>query len=181
MTAHPGSRGGPVTLGHVSRPNGLSGAVVVHVDPSMLGVLRRGLDLELRPKSGDVLRTRVHSAAPVRGGVRLTLDAVGDRNTAETLVGAVVVVDRQDLGLAAEGEFLESDLVGLEVVAQDGAHLGRLVEVIATGANDVYVVGAGDGREILVPAVAHAVLSVDLAAGRITVDAAALEYAEAPK
>jgi len=164
-----------VTLGHVTRPNGLSGAVVVHIDPSMLSALGPGLEVELVRQGGQSLRSRIRSAAPIRGGARLTLDEVRDRSAAEALVGAALVVSREQLGLA-EGEYLESELLGLEVVTRDGKQLGRLVEVIATGANDVYVVQAEDGAEILVPAVAHAVIAVDLEAGRMTVDASALEY-----
>lgn len=165
-----------VNLGYVSRPNGLLGAVVVHCDPSMSSVLARGLAVELVPRKGSPLRTRVRSAAPVRGGVRVTFDDVRDRNHAEALVGATVHVERDSLGPFEEGEYLDSDLIGLAVATRDGAALGRLVEVIATGANDVYVVRSDVGAEILIPAVAHAVLEVDLAAGTMTVAGEALEY-----
>ncbi|MFN2425127.1 MAG: ribosome maturation factor RimM [Candidatus Binatia bacterium] len=172
-----------VNLGYVSRPNGLQGAVVIHSDPSMMTVLAKGLEIELKPRQGATFRTRILSAAPVRAGVRVTLEGVRDRNRAEALVGATVHVERESLGPFGEGEYLDTDLIDLEVVTRDGAVLGRLVEVIATGANDVYVVRAGDGAEILVPAVAHAVLDVDLAARRVTVVGEALEYSApaAPK
>ena len=165
-----------VNLGYVSRPNGLLGAVVIHSDPSVIGVLAKGLEVELVPRQGAPLRTRIRSAAPVRGGVRVTFDDVKDRNRAEALVGATVHVERESLGPFRDGEYLDTDLIGIEVVTREGATLGRLVEVIATGANDVYAVRADDGAEILIPAVAHAVLHVDLATRRMTVAAEALEY-----
>lgn len=174
----PSGPGSTVNLGYVARPNGLGGAVVVHVDPSMAGILRRGLDVELLARDGRRVATTVRSAAPIRGGVRLTLEAVGDRNASEALVGATVLVDRERLGLA-DDEWLDSDLVGLDVVTTEGRALGRVAEVIATGANDVVVVRAEGGAEILVPAVAHAIAGVDLAAGRMTVEGSALEYGEA--
>lgn len=168
-----------MTIGHVSRPNGLRGAVVLQIDRSMTEVLSGGLEVDLVPRSGPPLRTRVRSAAPVRGGVRVTFDGVGDRNASEALVGATVLVDRASLGLA-DDEYLDVDLVGLDVVASGGEEdanvIGRLVEVVATGANDVYVVRTPDGREVLVPAVEHAVLEIDLESRRMTVAAEALEY-----
>jgi 16S rRNA processing protein RimM len=176
VTLRPHSeRPAAVTLGHVSRPNGLQGAVVLHIDPSMTGVVVRGLEVELAPRSDQPRRSRVLSAAPVRGGLRVTLEGVSDRNASEALVGATVSVERDALGFG-EDEFLESDLVGLEVAGADGAVIGRVAEVIATGANDIYVVRTTDGGEVLVPAVGHAVLGIDLEAGRMTVDASALEY-----
>ncbi|HXC50585.1 MAG TPA: ribosome maturation factor RimM [Candidatus Limnocylindrales bacterium] len=171
----------PVTLGYVSRPNGLQGAVVVHSDPSMTGMFAKGLEVELRPRSGTVLRTTVRSASHVKDGVRVTFDRVADRDAAEALVGATIVVERNALGEMREGEYLDTDLVGLEVRAHDNRALGRLVEVIATGANDVYVVAAADGSEILIPATANAEIEVDLAAGRMTVAAEALEYGAPPQ
>ena len=168
-----------VPLGYVSRPNGLLGAVVVHSDPSMSSVFARGLEVELHPRQGEPLRTRVRSAAPIRGGLRLTFDDVRDRSHAEALVGATVRVERDRLGPFTDGQYLDSDLVGLEIVTRQGRRLGRIVEVIAPGANDVYMGRAEDGAEILVPAVAHAVLEVDLDAGRMTVAAEALEYGAA--
>jgi 16S rRNA processing protein RimM len=164
-----------VPAGVVSRPNGLTGALVVHTDPSLHDLFRPGLELELVPKAGKPLRTKVRSAAPVRGGLRLTLDGVRDRNQSEALVGATVLLNREQLALE-EGEVLETDILGCEVVDPQGQLLGRLVEVIPTGANDVYVVETPDGGEILVPAVAHAVLEVDVEAGRMTVEPSALEY-----
>lgn len=179
----PGGRPTPapaVTLGYVSRPNGLLGAVVIHTDPSMFDVLVKGLEVELHPRKGNALRTRIRSAAPVRGGMRVSFDRVTDRDQSEALVGATVHVEREQLGALKDGEYLDTDLVGLEVVAKDGTVIGRLVEVIATGANDVYVVVGADKSEIMVPAVAHAVVGVDLASGRMTVDGDALEYGAPP-
>lgn len=169
-----------VTLGYVSRPNGLSGAVVIHSDPSMTDVFARGLVLEFVPRQGANLRTKVRSAAPVRGGLRVTLEDVRDRNHAEALVGATVQVDRDSLGPLAEGEFFDHDLIGLQVVSHTGETLGELVEVIATGANDVYVARSESGGEVLIPAVAHAEIQIDLAARRMTVLGSALEYSPPP-
>lgn len=147
----------------------------------MTSTFVRGLEVELEPRGGGpAIRTRVRSVAPVRGGLRVSFDRVEDRNASEALVGATVFVDRSRLESLDEGEFLDSDLLGLEVVTGGGASLGRIREIIPTGANDVYAVEAADGSEILVPAVAHAILAVDLDAGRVTVAADALEYGQAP-
>ncbi|MGD9518656.1 MAG: ribosome maturation factor RimM, partial [Armatimonadota bacterium] len=54
---------------------------------------------------------------------------------------------------------------GLEVVTIVGRNLGRVEEILPTGAIDVYVVG-----EYLIPAVKQVVVNVDLEAGRITID-----------
>jgi 16S rRNA processing protein RimM len=43
-----------------------------------------------------------------------------------------------------------------------GASLGKVTEIIQTGANDVYVVANEAGHEILLPAIAEVILDVDL-------------------
>jgi 16S rRNA processing protein RimM len=50
-----------------------------------------------------------------------------------------------------------------------GEFLGRVREVLATGANDVYVIHGPKG-EILLPAIEEVVREVDLEAGRLTVE-----------
>ena len=58
-----------------------------------------------------------------------------------------------------------ADLIGLNVVLEDGSEYGRLVDVMETGANDVYVVERHDGREILVPAIKQCILDTDIEKG----------------
>ena len=48
---------------------------------------------------------------------------------------------------------------------ESGAVLGRLEDVIETGANDVYQIRMEDGRELLLPAIRQCVLSVDVQSG----------------
>ena len=47
--------------------------------------------------------------------------------------------------------------------------MGKLREIIATGANDVFVVREGTGAEVLVPAIQETIVDVDIEAKRITV------------
>ncbi|HYB98257.1 MAG TPA: ribosome maturation factor RimM [Candidatus Limnocylindrales bacterium] len=163
-----------VTIGTIARPHGLSGAVVAHIDPTMTDELRRGLRLELRHGQQST-QARVRSFAPARSGVRLVLDALGDRDAAEAAVGAALLVARSDLRGVGNQVYLDSDILGCHVFTRDGVPLGAVAEILTTGANDVYVV-QGAGGEILVPAIARAVVAVDVAERRITVEADALEY-----
>ena len=94
---------------------------------------------------------------------------IDDRDAAAALVGRELSVDRAALPETGGDEYYWADLIGLEVRNRDGAVLGRVEKLLATGANDVLVV-RGD-RERLVPFVqGQFVLDVDLDGGRITVD-----------
>ena len=56
------------------------------------------------------------------------------------------------------------------MIGVDGTSLGTVLEVLQTGANDVYVVGRGERRDLLVPALRDVVQGIDLDAGTMTVD-----------
>ena len=102
-------------------------------------------------------------------GIVATLPEIDDRDAAARFVGSEVWVRRSALPGAKQGEYYWADLEGLEVVTVEGAKLGRVSHLVATGANDVLVV-AGD-RERLIPFVLDDyVKQVDFESGRITVD-----------
>jgi 16S rRNA processing protein RimM len=72
----------------------------------------------------------------------------------------VPTMDRPEL---PEGEFYHHQLIGLNVVTDQGSELGTITDILETGANDVYVVCDADGNEILLPAIPSVVLEVRLA------------------
>lgn len=111
-----------------------------------------------------VLEAKVHGQT-----LLAQLDGVDDRNAAEALQGHEVAVARAELPAAEEGEYYWDDLVGLEVVNLAGESLGRVAEMLETGAHDIMKVVAGD-KERLIPFTAPIVGKVDVAAGRVEVD-----------
>jgi 16S rRNA processing protein RimM len=164
-------------LGDVVRPSGLQGSVVVRTDLSARAAFRAGLQVTLLAGTAVRADTTITDVRPHRAGVLLALEAIGDREGAQAVVGCKVVADRSDLPSPAATEFYAHDLIGASVVGLEGEPLGTLVEILATGANDVWIV-SGDLGEWLIPAVAHAVVAVDSAANRITVDPSAATRSE---
>lgn len=78
-------------------------------------------------------------------------------------------VSREDAVPLEEDEYFIADLVGMTVETEEGEDLGTLEDVIVTGANDVYAVRTGEGKEILIPAIRQCILSVDTENGRMRV------------
>jgi 16S rRNA processing protein RimM len=119
----------------------------------------------------DPREFRVSESAPhTRGTMRLMLEGIIDLNLAEPLIGKNVFVDEADLPAPEENEFYYRDVIGCEVFLLDGTRLGIVEEIIATGANDVFVV-RGDGKEVLVPAIEDVVKEIDAASKRIVIEA----------
>ena len=161
-------------IGEITRPQGISGEMrVKHCtdDPN------RFFDLE------QVFIKRGESYAPIGiktlrvmpGGdvVIIRLDGVDDANAAEALRGTELYVDRAHaVQLPEDADFIV-DLIGLEAVDDEGANYGRIVDVLTSGPNAVYVI-RGPRGEVLVPALKSAVERVDLPGGRILFRAARL-------
>jgi len=102
-------------------------------------------------------------------GLSAKLQGVDDRDGAEALRGLQVAVPRSELPEAGEDEYYWSDLIGLSVVNQQGVVLGKVTELMETGANDVLVVEGEHGQR-LIPFVGQFVLNVNLAEASISVD-----------
>jgi 16S rRNA processing protein RimM len=102
--------------------------------------------------------------------MRLMLEGITDANLAEPLVGKSVFADENDLPPPGENEFYYRDVIGCEVFLTDGTRLGAIEDIIATGANDVFVV-RGAGKEVLVPVIEDVVKEIDAASKRVVIEA----------
>lgn len=98
----------------------------------------------------------------------LELEGVEDIDTANALVGCRVLVPSDKLEKLPEGEYYWRDILGLDVVTEDGEILGRIEKIFPTGSNDVYVCTGGE-REILLPAIADVIRKIDIEDGRMVV------------
>ena len=108
-----------------------------------------------------------------RQGRRLVarLEGLDDPDQAMALTGKTFTIPRSKLPEPAKGEFYWSDLVGLQVVNQQGHEYGKITGLIETGANDVLEVRSESGDTVLLPfVIGQYVIDVDLAAGRMLVD-----------
>ena len=109
----------------------------------------------------QVLNARVH-----KGSVIAQLEGVNDVNTAMLLNNKVVHIRREDANLP-EGAFFLADIIGLDVVDEQGVKLGTLKDILSPSRQQVYVV-EGE-REILIPAVPEFVLETNVDGGYIKV------------
>jgi 16S rRNA processing protein RimM len=87
----------------------------------------------------------------------------------EKYKGKDLWIRREQAVKLEEGEYFIADLIGLAVKAEDGQSLGRLKDVLKTGANDVYVVEMDSGKELLIPVIPDCIIKVDLDSGEVIV------------
>jgi 16S rRNA processing protein RimM len=81
------------------------------------------------------------------------------------LVGQSVFVPSKRL---PDGEYYWKDVIGLDIVTEDGRRLGYVKTILPTGSNDVYVCN-GDEGEILIPALDDVIRKIDIGKGLMVV------------
>ena len=152
-------------VGEVLRPHGVRGELHMRVltdYPERLG------NLETLYFGPDHVPHRITGVRRHREAVLLRLEDVNDRDSAAHFRDMLVYVAREDAVPLEEGEYYLFQLSGLTVVTEEGRELGTMVDIIETGANDVYVVKGAQG-EVLLPAIPQVIREVDVEGGRIVV------------
>ena len=77
-----------------------------------------------------------------------------------SLSGYSIGIEQQYL---PENTYWIEDIIGCNVITIDNKTIGKIKDVIVTGANDVYVVNDDNENEILIPALKSIVKIVDIA------------------
>lgn len=93
-------------------------------------------------------------------GRLIALQGVDTPESAGRFRNQWVFVKTKDAPALPEGQYYQYQLIGLNVVDEEDRSLGKLTEIIETGANDVYVVTKESGGEILLPAIPSVILDL---------------------
>lgn len=150
-----------LVLGKAVKAWGLKGELKVQPYADSMAIAEGSSTVSLRGADGDLVEYAVERVRRAGPAWVLQLRGVQTIEQAERLVGCELVIPRSAAPTLPEGTYYQADLIGLRVVTEEGRALGRIVEILETGANDVYVVH-GEGLEWLLPATKEVVRKVDL-------------------
>lgn len=158
-----------LTVGRIGRAHGVKGEATIEVrtdDPDLRFAVGAQLLTEPEARGPLTIRSgRVHN-----GVLLLAFEGIDDRNAVETLRGTLLKaeVDLNDAN-ESDDDFHDLQLIGMDVVTDQGVRVGVVSEVIHLPAQDLLAVEREDASEVLVPFVREIVPTVDLAAKRITI------------
>ncbi len=152
-------------IGQIVNTHGLRGDVKVMPWCDDAGVFDELAYVLIDGEEFDIEKSRVH-----KNMVILKLSGIDDINVAEKYRNKILTVPREELGELPEGTFYICDLLGCEVETVDGRALGRIVDIIKTGSNDVYVVENDDKKQVLIPVIDEVVKSVDTEGKKIIIE-----------
>ena len=111
-----------------------------------------------------------HSGNPKHSGNQIILRFQGldSEDSVKELVGEELTVPETAVPSLPEGEYFHYQIVGLQVLTEEGENLGSVSEILETGSNDVYVT-SGDSGELLIPALADVIREIRLSDGVMVV------------
>ncbi len=148
-----------VPVGRVVKAHGLNGEVSVIPADGLLFVFEEGLRVWFVPPPADVREALVQHVRRGPKGPLVKFSGVDDIDAAHRLNGASIIAGSDDL--PAGWDEAADDPVGLVVTDTARGVLGEVVDVIVTGANDVWVVEGGPHGQVLLPVIDPVILSVD--------------------
>ena len=162
-----------VQVGFVFRPHGLAGEL--KIDPEHTDDPARFEELPAVFLGAQPHRVTRHAVASVRyqqtkrgTTVILGVEGIDDRDDAEAVAKFKVFATEEALELG-EDELFAHELVGWNVVADDGTTLGTVANLMEMPGQDMLVVRRPDDGEAMIPAVEDFIVDFDEEKERITV------------
>ncbi|KAF0822946.1 ribosome maturation factor RimM [Cytobacillus firmus] len=92
----------------------------------------------------------------------LTFEGYENINQIEKMKGGILKISEDQLGDLEEDEFYYHEIIGCTVETLDGEEVGKIKEILSPGANDVWVIKAKGGKEILIPYIEDVVKEVNV-------------------
>ena len=158
-----------VAIGRLLRPRGLKGELLIlpfSDRPDRFPSLRRAF---LPGEGGSAREVAITNCWPQKGRFVAKLAGIDSVEAAERLRGLELRIAEEDMQALPVGSYYHHQLKGLCVEDEAGSSLGRVDDILTTGAGADVLVVRGPRGESLIPLAADFVEQVDLAAGRIRV------------
>ena len=100
----------------------------------------------------------------------LLLDNYNTPEKAKTLKDKYLYIRPSQTPHPQNDTYYYYELIGLSVINVNQEYLGKISNILYTGANDVYVVTNDDNEDILIPAIKSVIIDVDIKSQQMTID-----------
>ncbi|UQZ89886.1 16S rRNA processing protein RimM [Deltaproteobacteria bacterium Smac51] len=160
-----------VALGHITRPHGVHGAIIIVPYTDNIDLILAGRGLKMLSPEGKIRSVSGLKGKEAAQGLIVKITGITDRDEAQKLKGWTIGMERGNLPPVEEDEVYWADLVGLEVFAE-GRSIGLVENLMEVGTGLLLVVIEPDqpDKERLIPFNEEFVVSVEPDEGRIALD-----------
>lgn len=154
-------------IGRITAPHGIRGEFRMYIYSHFPDNILQLPEIYI----GDEETPRKLSRARLKDNlVIMRVEGITSKEMADELRGELVRIDLEHAAPLEEGEYYHFQLIGLTAFDESGNELGTVVDIIETGANDVYVIKDSEGKETLIPALEDVVPEIDVENGRMVVN-----------
>jgi len=153
-----------IAVGKINQPWGMHGHVKVTPLTDNSERLIKGASVYIDFELTKILDVQSPQGYPI---IRFT--GYENRQSAEILLGKLITIENSLLPNLDRGTYYVHDLLGLNVVTAEGIVIGKLVDVLTTGANDVYVIHSRSKKDFLIPAISEVIKNVNIDNGTMII------------
>jgi len=155
-------------IGRIVKPHGIKGEVVIAPDTPDIQNFKRIKEMTLE-KNGKKQSVKVNSVKFFKGTVIVGFEEVNDMNEAEKLRNWEVIIKREDASPLGENEFYVADMIGADIIDENGNKLGEFKDILDTAGGRIMVFESsllttkkGNPKEMLVPYIPQYILNKDI-------------------
>jgi 16S rRNA processing protein RimM len=156
-----------LVVGRIVRPHGVRGALIIEPFSSLIRSITPNSQVLI---GHPPVEYQIEDIRPHRERYLLTLLGCTSREEAEGFRGLELQLRFDMVEPLPDGEYYYWQILGLQVKSVDGTDLGEVVQILETGANDVYVIRGQDGKELLLPAIPQVIKRVNLDEGELEIE-----------
>lgn len=131
---------------------------------------KKGAELTLFQEGKKPLKLVVSGHRKHKNFDLLTFEGYPNINDVEQFRDGILKVSENDLTDLEENEYYYYEIIGLDVIDEQGQHLGKVKEILSPGANDVWVVQRKGKKDALIPYIDSVVKVIDLDASEVHVE-----------
>ncbi|MBF0710204.1 MULTISPECIES: ribosome maturation factor RimM [unclassified Gemella] len=104
----------------------------------------------------------VENAREHKGFFLVKFEGIDNIEEAEKFKNLQLKVDEENLSDLEDGEFYFYEIIGCKVIDENKNIVGEIVDILQTGANDVWVIKTDKNKEILIPYIEEVVKNIDI-------------------
>ena len=154
-------------VGILSSTHGVRGEIKVFPTTDDVKRFKKNKEYILGTKNGN-MDVRVESVKFFKQFVILKFEGIDTLDDILAYKGCSLYVNRAHAVKLQKDEYFIADLIGVEVFDEDDNYIGKLTDVLETGANDVYEITTEDDKVYLFPAIKECIKKVDMDNRKIT-------------
>ena len=157
-----------IVIGRFGRPHGVKGSVTVNSFTEPRDNILSYTDWHVS-LNNTWQPIKLLSAQNYNKTIVAQIEGYQEREDVAELTNAEIAVHQEQLAPLAPGEYYWYQLIGMNVVNQQGQSFGAVTEVLPTGANDVLIV-QGEKRHLIPYLPGQFIIDIDDNQRVITVD-----------